>query len=80
MITLDITSTIDKFYTYRTALIEASIWIALEEREIRILSNYLKSQGYNLSNHICWKNKDGMCFMYSDRQLGLGTEIIEKRW
>lgn len=77
MLSFAITSCIEHFYTYRTALLEASIWIDLEDREKKQLSNYLKRMGYRMNNHICWKNKDGMCFSYSDGQLGLGTEIVE---
>ena len=80
MITFDITSCIDKFYTYRTALLQASIWIHLEEDERAKLRKYLERQGYKYDNHICWRNKDGMCFAYSDGSLGLGLEIVEGRY
>ena len=77
MITFDITSCIDKFYPYRTALLQASIWIALDDKDIQHLTKYLQRMGYKMDNHICWKNRDGMCFSYSDRSLGLGLEIVE---
>ncbi len=80
MITFDITSCIEKFYTYRTALIDASIWIDLEAGERQMLRKYLQNMGYRMDNHICWKNKDGMCFMYSDNKLGLGTNLREMCW
>jgi hypothetical protein len=80
MITFDITSCIDKFYPYRTALLEASIWITLDDKEKQRISKYLQLMGYKMDNHICWKNRDGMCFCYSDNQLGLGLEIREENY
>lgn len=80
MLSFAITSCIEHFYTYRSAQLCASIWFDLDDNGKKSLSNYLKRMGYRMDNHICWKNKDGMCFCYSDGQLGLGTEIIEEKW
>jgi hypothetical protein len=80
MVTFDITSCIDKFYTYRTALLQASIWISLDTDERRKIHNYLMRQGYKPDNHICWRNKDGMCFALDDGSLGLGLDILEGKY
>lgn len=80
MLSFAITSCIEHFYPYRSALLSASIWIDLDDNGKRHLKHYLERMGYRMDNHICWKNKDGMCFCYSDGQLGLGTEITEEKW
>lgn len=80
MVTFDITSCIDEFYTYRTAVVESSLIIHLDQKECNMIRNYVKEQGYKPDNHICWKNKDGMCFMYSDRTLIIGLSIIKRNW
>ena len=77
MATFCITSSIKKFYPYRTALLEASIWFELGLYEKQQVCNYLKRQGFEPNNHICWKNADGMCFALEDNCLGLGIGIIE---
>lgn len=80
MITFDITSCIDKFYPYRTAILEASILITLNDKDKQYLGKYLQHMGYKLDNHICWKNSDDVCFSYSDGKLGVGLRIIEAKY
>ena len=80
MINLNFTSCIDRFYTYRSAHLLATLWIDLEDFEIKQLSKYIEGMSYRMDNHICWKMKDGLCLSYSDHKLGIGTEIVEERW
>lgn len=70
-------STIEKFYTYRTALLDASVWVPLNEKDKHFLKLYLERNGHKMSNHICWKCKDNTCFAYIDGELGVGVAIIE---
>lgn len=72
---LEITSDIIVFYTYRTARVNAAIWLDLDGYQQKELREYLKEQGKHINNHICWKTSDGTCFMYTDRHLGIGTTI-----
>lgn len=80
MLSFAITSCIEHFYTYRSAQLCASIWIDLDDYGKKILHNYLERMGYKMDNHICWKNRDGMCFSYSDGQFGLGLEIVKGKY
>ena len=80
MIAFTFTSCIEKFYPYRKALLYASIWIELDEQEKQRLGKYLERMGYKMDNHICWKNRDGMCFSYSDGHFGVGLEIVEGKY
>ena len=80
---MDITfnSSFDKFYSYRSATVNASIWIELNDEQIKLLKWYIeKMNNCKFDNHICWTLKDGSCFMYSDRKLAFGTEIIVGKW
>lgn len=71
---------ITEFYSYRRAIVDASIWIDLDLKDKNILRNYLSNAGHSMDNHICWKDSDGTCFQYSDGQLGIGTKLIEQKW
>lgn len=80
---MDITfdSDFDKFYSYRTAIICASIWIKLTDEQIKEIKWYIeKINNKKFDNHICWTLKDGTCFMYSDRSLGIGQDIKIEKW
>lgn len=80
MITIDFTSCVDKFYTYRSALVDSSVNIHLTPDDSNVLRNALKRCGYTMDNHICWTTKDGMCFSYSDHVLSIGTSLRECNW
>lgn len=77
---LTITSDIIDFYTYRTAHVNAEIWLDLDEYQHDELREYFKKQGKHIDNHICWKTSNGTCFMYTDGRLGIGTTIEVKSW
>lgn len=66
------------FYTYR----KARVWgvsLSLTERQKDDIREYLKSNGYQTDNHICWSS-DQLHFMYSDGKLFIGTSITVKSW
>lgn len=71
---------ISEFYTYRTANIEISLIVELDEISIKQLNRYIERNGYRMDNHICWKNNKGLYFRYSDGKLHVGHRIIIERW
>lgn len=78
---LEIHGKIEKFYPYRTAIVQATVWIEIEGHVMwEMLNQYLERRGHHIDNHICWKLDNGMYFMYSDRKLGIGLSIIEGNW
>ena len=79
MLGFAITSTVERVYKRKTAKVSVSFWVSLDEDDKIKLYQYLKRFGYELDENVCWRNKDGICFHYSDNSLGLGTEIIEKK-
>lgn len=75
---------IRKFYPYRTGSLK-SISLIIEDRDGQsvmhfYLNKYLKSQGCEINNHICWETTSGVCFMYSDHKLLVGNSIEEGFW
>ena len=53
--------------------------LSLTERQKDDIREYLKSNGYQTDNHICWSS-DQLHFMYSDGKLFIGTSITVKSW
>ena len=74
---LKIHSEVVEYYPYRTALVgDVLIDIPLKQSAIDDLHFLLGK----MDNHICFKTKDGMCYMYSDRTLRIGKSIIKRNW
>lgn len=74
------TTPIIEFYTYRSAKVDWSFNIKLSQQDIDEIKEYIKDNGYNPDNHICWKDNNGLCCWYMDRTLYIGTKIIKKKY
>ena len=70
---------ISEFYTYRSARVAPILTIECDEYMCSVIRSYIEDNGYRHDNHICWKS-GGLCFMYSDRHLYVGDEIIKTNW
>lgn len=52
----------------------------LDQQDIDKVREYIRDNGYNPDNHVCWKDSKGICCWYMDRTLYVGTEIIKKNY
>lgn len=73
-------SPIVEFYTYRSARVKYSFSIDLSRKDLDKINSYIRHNGYNPDNHICWKNKNGICCWKMDHKLYVGTSIIKSSY
>jgi len=73
------------FYPYRTAQVR-DIFCTLEAEDEfsemlidEFVDEAAKKAGRVVDNHICF-SVGGVHFMYSDRKLYIGTELVERYW
>lgn len=73
---------ITEFYSYRSGRLTNVQMIIdeLTDKDKKILSRFLKKNGYELDNHICFKLANGMSIMFSDNKLLIGSEDIRKEY
>lgn len=74
------TTAIIEFYTYRSAKVNWSFNITLSQQDVDEIRGYIRDNGYNPDNHICWKDSNGICCWYMDRTLYVGTSIIKRNY
>lgn len=69
---------ITEFYSYRTAIVTG---VKIEDKTItETIREFVTENGYKMDNHICFTTNNGLAFMYSDRCLYVGTNIIKRNW
>lgn len=73
-------TSIVEFYTYRRARVHYSFSIDLSRDDLDDINSYIRRNGYNPDNHICWKDRNGVCCWKMDHKLYVGTSIIEKSY
>lgn len=66
-----------EFYPYRSARVHYSFCIDLSRDYLDEVNSYIRNNGYTPDNHICWKDRNGVCCWKMDRMLYVGTSIIK---